>query len=452
VNVAVDPMGPQRTQFWLEHIQECFQKHDTAVKYVNICTKSLVGVLLCVYVKETLVPHVSDLRWTTTAVGVMGVMGNKGGVVVRFNLYSTSICFVCAHLAASRGSIEARNSDYRNIMERSLLLPLAQSHLSSPSTSPSSASSSDPTLLEKCTSHSDGNTAYSILDHDLIFWIGDFNYRIDVSLSLEDIMELLQKENLQALRKKDQLNLERAQGNVFQGFEEALLTFPPTYKFQAGTDVYETRPEKKLRPPAWCDRILWRDRTPSGPEAKSARQQRLQQELGKGGGSEDSMEGKEASHSSSHSLSSSNSSSGAIQNKNYLVSKLRPSDHKPVSASFLIETRIVDPEKEKTEYLRLVRHLDRMENEIQPKVEVGPLLDLKFQSVRFQVLSLLAPPSVLSPRSFIAFLNPSLLSVSMVSGGWMYCLRKGNILPSSSPTSVLLTLWSTGDSFPKVTR
>jgi inositol polyphosphate 5-phosphatase INPP5B/F len=384
MNVAVDPMGPQRTQFWLERIQECFQKHEIApsadappVKYVNICTKSLVGVLLCVYVKESLVPSVSDLRWTTTAVGVMGVMGNKGGVVIRFNLHSTSICFVCAHLAASRNNIEARNSDYRNIMERSLLLPLSQNHLSSSSptsTSSTSDPSSSPTLLEKCTSPSDGNISLTILEHDLIFWIGDFNYRIDVSLSLEDIMELLQKENLHALRKKDQLNLERDQGNVFQGFEEALLTFPPTYKFQPGTDVYETRPEKKLRPPAWCDRILWRDRTPYGPEGRARAHQGSE-------GNGDSKEGKGTHHSSA----------GAIQNKNYLVSKLRPSDHKPVSASFSIETRVVDPEKEKLEYLRLVRHLDRMENEIQPKVEVGPLLDLKFHSIRFQVFSSSSP-------------------------------------------------------------
>lgn len=347
-------MGPQRTQFWLDHIQECFQK-ETSIKYINICTKSLVGILLCVFVRESLVPYVTDLRWTTTAVGVMGVMGNKGGVIIRFNLHSTSMCFICAHLAASRNNVEARNNDYRNIMERTLLMPLSDEFISSNDTL---------TLMEKCTSINEG-TSYTILEHDLIFWIGDFNYRIDISLSLEDIMDLLQKENLQALRKKDQLNIERSQGNVFQGFEEALLTFPPTYKFQPGTDVYETRPEKKLRPPAWCDRILWRDRTPNGPE----RREKLRD-------SHDSSESKDNT--------SSTSTSSAIQNKNYLVSKLKPSDHKPVSASFTIETRIIDPEREKSEYLRLVRQLDRMENEIQPKVEVGPLLDLKYSSVRFQ--------------------------------------------------------------------
>ena len=64
--------------------------------------------------------------------------------------------------------------------------------------------------------------------------------------------------DLEQLRLQDQLNIERAAGRSFLGFEEGLLSFRPTYKFQPGTDLYEQRPEKKLRTPAWCDRILWR--------------------------------------------------------------------------------------------------------------------------------------------------------------------------------------------------
>jgi phosphatidylinositol-bisphosphatase len=44
---------------------------------------------------------------------------------------------------------------------------------------------------------------------------------------------------------------------LFLDFEEGPLTFKPTYKYQPGTDLYEQRPDKKLRAPAWCDRILW---------------------------------------------------------------------------------------------------------------------------------------------------------------------------------------------------
>jgi phosphatidylinositol-bisphosphatase len=49
--------------------------------------------------------------------------------------------------------------------------------------------------------------------------------------------------------------------NVFEGFLEGQLDFAPTYKYQPGTSVYDTRPDKKVRCPAWCDRVLWRSKS-----------------------------------------------------------------------------------------------------------------------------------------------------------------------------------------------
>ena len=44
--------------------------------------------------------------------------------------------------------------------------------------------------------------------------------------------------------------------NVFAGFQESRITFPPTYKFDVGSDDYDS--SKKRRTPAWTDRVLYK--------------------------------------------------------------------------------------------------------------------------------------------------------------------------------------------------
>jgi hypothetical protein len=41
-------------------------------------------------------------------------------------------------------------------------------------------------------------------------------------------------------------------------FSEGKINFPPTYKFDKGTLIYDT--SKKKRTPSWTDRIIWRDK------------------------------------------------------------------------------------------------------------------------------------------------------------------------------------------------
>ena len=95
-------------------------------------------------------------------------------------------------------------------------------------------------------------------DHDILFFFGDLNYRINENdRTLDDIYRIMH-EDLELLKVDDQLNIERREGRAFQGFSEGSLTFLPTYKFIAGTGEYDRRPDKKMRVPAWCDRILWR--------------------------------------------------------------------------------------------------------------------------------------------------------------------------------------------------
>lgn len=258
VNVAINSSNTQqRSQFWQEHIQECLNRNNTGHSYTLLMEKHLVGLLLCIYVKSHLLQVIKDVRGASTGVGIMGMLGNKGGVAIRFSLYDSPICFVCAHLAAHRENIAGRNSDYKNIIERTVF----------------TVDSNNATLINSSghreLSANGLNMPYTgaakyyekelhILEHEIVFWIGDLNYRIDSKIPTEEVFSMIDKNNLLLLRAYDQLNIERLRSTVLQGFTEGELLFKPTYKYQPGTDIYEMRAEKKLRAPAWCDRILWR--------------------------------------------------------------------------------------------------------------------------------------------------------------------------------------------------
>ncbi|CAM9274896.1 unnamed protein product [Ectocarpus sp. 12 AP-2014] len=107
----------------------------------------------------------------------------------------------------------------------------------------------------------------TVLQADIVFWIGDLNYRITEETPDQEVFEMLQNDDLETLRRVilwlglDQLTIARASGTAFQEFQEGPLCFPPSYKYIPGTKEYDQRrvlsPEKKVRCPSWCDRVLY---------------------------------------------------------------------------------------------------------------------------------------------------------------------------------------------------
>ncbi|KAK4240041.1 SacI homology domain-containing protein [Achaetomium macrosporum] len=211
---------PTRKQLWEQAIKRTLDRHysrDGDEKYVLLRSGQLVGAALCIFVKASVLHNIKNVEGNVKKTGLSGMAGNKGAVAIRLDYANTPICFVTAHLAAGFANYEERNRDYATI-DQGLRFQRNR----------------------------------GIGDHDSVIWFGDFNYRI--GLGLEAAKELVKRRDLERLFENDQLNLQMMAGLAFRFYSEARITFMPTYKYDIGTDDYDS--SEKARIPAWTDRIL----------------------------------------------------------------------------------------------------------------------------------------------------------------------------------------------------
>ena len=150
----------------------------------------------------------------------MGVMGNKGGAALRFRLFDTTFCFLSAHLAAHRGAVTQRNSDFHAINSKMEFRDEAREAIGG----------TDSSVGAEGGGGERAHATYGVFEHDFLIWFGDFNYRIAEPMATDRVFELAQgaESALETLRRADQLNTERAAGRAFAGFREGLLSFRPT--------------------------------------------------------------------------------------------------------------------------------------------------------------------------------------------------------------------------------
>jgi len=68
------------------------------------------------------------------------------------------------------------------------------------------------------------------------------NFRIN--LTREESDEYIKTHRLAPLLKFDQLILLKKRNNILNQFEEGLIDFPPTYKYDVGKDQYDSSEKK----------------------------------------------------------------------------------------------------------------------------------------------------------------------------------------------------------------
>uniref|UniRef100_A0A8C4WYY2 phosphoinositide 5-phosphatase n=1 Tax=Eptatretus burgeri TaxID=7764 RepID=A0A8C4WYY2_EPTBU len=212
-----------REKEWLAAISSAL--HPLAT-YGPVRLVRLVGMMLLVFIRKDLETKVSNTMFDSVGTGLMGRMGNKGGVGVHFMLHDTAVCVVNTHLAAHMDDVDRRNQDFHDVNGRMAF------------------QSADP-----------DNSPVSISKSDVTLWLGDLNYRIQ-DLPIDQIKSLVNQKMFSQLLHHDQLTMQRQSGAVFADFKEGDVTFPPTFKYTPGSSMWDN--SDKGRAPAWCDRVLWR--------------------------------------------------------------------------------------------------------------------------------------------------------------------------------------------------
>ncbi|KAF2153495.1 DNase I-like protein [Myriangium duriaei CBS 260.36] len=291
---------------WRDHLVRCLDEYMPASStYTLLQTADLVGLFSCVFVKSTLRSRIREVEGAHVKRGMGGLHGNKGAIILRLVLDDSSICLVNCHLAAGQTHTIHRNNDIAAIME-SEGLPV------------SGAGQGDIFV--------GGGDGAMILDHEICIVNGDLNYRID-AMTRDAVVRAVRDNNLSKLLERDQLLLSRKRNPAFRLklFQEMPITFAPTYKYNVGTDEYDT--SEKKRSPAWCDRILFRGL-------------------------------------------------GRIKCTEYRRWEVHASDHRPVTGRFKMRVKRIDPAKREKVWQKTMTEYDQFRREVKDKVKLDYLVNV----------------------------------------------------------------------------
>ena len=240
---------------WL-HLAETALKeiHGQGATYSPLFMSKMCAIGIIVFAKSG--TKTSSLASATIGTGLMGVYPNKGAVALSITLHSPRsekmrICLVSNHLGAHAGEKNCiwRNKESQHILDQLIFYPLDKDS---------------------------GGELTKVDNHSICWFFGDLNYRLrgdSEKWSVEkhqgtksspgfpkrsEVLEWIRDLNISSLMGRDELANLRANFHSALGkFDEAPVTFVPTYKFDIKS-VESPREYSTTRLPAYCDRILFR--------------------------------------------------------------------------------------------------------------------------------------------------------------------------------------------------
>ena len=230
VAVGLQEVEVRPHSFVVEMIQEnkwvqVLQDYLGYYGLVRVRSLRMLGMIIVVAVKVRHLPYLREIKTSFVRTAVMGWLGTKGAVAVRFVVHGHSFCFINCHFTAHLDGAKQRNSNFESVLKYMKFADVP---------------------------------APTVMEHDFVAVLGDLNYRID-EVTVGDVKAKLASGDLVTLKKHDQLVKVMSEEKVYEGFFEHEISFQPTYKYCLGSNDWDASDLK--RKPAWCDRIIWHEGT-----------------------------------------------------------------------------------------------------------------------------------------------------------------------------------------------
>ena len=200
---------------------------STTDNYQLMKELDLIGLYVLVFVKTSLINYIKNFDYQIIKTGLKGAFGNKGSLLLRFNINDSKIALSCSHLSSGQDKNEERKNEIFNVLN---------------------------TSFKKYSS-------LKFKEYDYFFYFGDVNSRLNLTMSDKIIQDLIKNHSktlngdFNDILIHDQFKQYQKESSLILQMDEAPIKFSPTYKYTIGSSEYDAN---KKRIPSWTDRIMFK--------------------------------------------------------------------------------------------------------------------------------------------------------------------------------------------------
>lgn len=204
--IGVQECAYRKTKEWRKHICTILKHYG----FELIASVDMWQMFEMVFIRKRLFSFVDNIYTDSKAMGFCNIVGNKGGMIIAFQLLGYQFVFVNCHLAPKPYKVLERNNMIKNLTKQ-IRLP---------------------------------NIPFVDFDvaADYMFWLGDMNYRVDYPF--QETLDILEKSKgysgIKKLLLKDQLIKQRRDNRVLYKFIEPEIIFFPTYRREKNEEKFSS--------------------------------------------------------------------------------------------------------------------------------------------------------------------------------------------------------------------